>query len=387
MFKFSISLAIILMITRQGFSDSSEQTLTLIPVVESMRTPKHPQDPVPPYPYNEEEVMFVNRADGVILAGTLTLPRTQGPFPAVILLHGSAPLDRDCSLFGHKFFLVWADHLTRQGIAVLRFDKRSAGKSTGNYDTATIEDFAADALAGVEYLKNRKEINVKQIGLIGHSEGGMTAPLAASKSEDVAFIVMMAGPCVNWEKMMNEQVALLHRSDGVAEETIALNRQLLQQIFMVIKKQENRELAEKQLREVLLEHLGRLTIAQRTAFETYYGTVDQQINFFNSVWFRFSLTYDPAATLGKVNIPVLALIGELDTNVSSKQNLPLIAKTLEEAGNKDYKVLELLKLNHGFQTCQTGSPKEYKTIDETTAPVVLNLMSDWILQKTSRIQK
>jgi dipeptidyl aminopeptidase/acylaminoacyl peptidase len=387
MLKFSMSLAIMLMLTRQGFSDSNVQTQTLIPMVESIRTPKHPQEPVPPYPYNEEEVMFVNRNDGVTLAGTLTLPRTQGPFPAVILLHGSAPLDRDCSLFGHKFFLVWADHLTRQGIAVLRFDKRSAGKSTGNYDTATIEDFAADALAGVEYLKSRKEINIKKIGLIGHSEGGMTAPLAASKSEDVAFIVMMAGPCANWEKMMDEQVALIHRANGVAEETIALSRQLLQQMFVVIKKQENRELAAKQLREVLSEHLGRLTIDQRTAFEACYGTIDQQINFFNSMWFRFSLTYDPAATLRKVRIPVLALIGELDANVSSKQNLPLIAKALEEGGSKDYKVMELPKLNHGFQTCQTGSPKEHVTIDETTAPAALNLMSDWILEKTSQIQK
>jgi hypothetical protein len=379
MFKFSMSLAIMLMLTSQGFSDSSEQAQgTLL---------RHSQEPVSSYPYNEEEVMFVNRADGVILAGTLTLPRTQGPFPAVVLLHGSAPFDRDCSFVGHKFFLVWADHLTRQGIAVLRFDKRSAGKSTGNYDTATVEDFAADGLAAVEYLKNRKEVNIQQIGLIGHSEGGMTAPLAASKSKDVAFIIMMAGPCVNWEEMMDEQVALLQSADGETEETIALSRQLLQQIFAVIKTQENLELAALQLREVLSEHLGRLTIAQREAFEGCYGTIDQQINLFNSAWFRFSLTYDPAVTLRKISIPVLALIGELDTSISSKQNLPLIAKTLEEAGNKDYKVIELPKLNHAFQTCQTGSPKEYATIDETTAPAVLDLMSDWILEKTGQIQK
>lgn len=387
MFKFSMSLLILLGLSQQGFSDSNEPTQNIIPVAESLSTLKHSQEPMPPYPYNEEEVMFVNKNDGVTLAGTLTLPHTQGPFPAVILLHGSAPLDRNCSLFGHKFFLVWADHLTRQGIAVLRFDKRSAGKSTGNYDTATIEDFAADALAGVEYLKNRKEINIKQIGLIGHSEGGMTAPLAASKSEDVAFIVMMAGPCVNWEKLMDEQVTLIQRADGVDEETIALSRQLLQQIFTVIKNQENRELAAKQLREVLSEHLGRLTIAQRTAFEACYGTIDQQINLFNSAWFRFSVTYDPAATLRKVRIPVLALIGELDPNVSSKQNLPLIMKALEEGGNKNYKVMELPKLNHGFQTCQTGSIKEHAIIDETTAPTALNLMSCWILEKTSQAQK
>ena len=378
-------LMMAVLLLKSGFLCSSESPQNAICEVGSLERSQRPQEPKLPYPYDEEEVSFENASDGVILSGTLTLPRKPGPFPVVILLHGSAPFDRDYSGYGHKFFLVWADHLTKQGIAVLRFDKRSAGKSTGSYDTATLEDFANDALAGVEYLKSRKEINIKQIGLIGHSEGGITAPLAASKSEDVAFIVMMAGPCVSWEKMLDEQIVLIHRADGmVSEETMALSRQLLKQIFAVIKKQENRELAANQLRKVLSEHLGRLTTAQRTAFEAYYGTIDQQINIFNSAWFRFSLTYDPASTLRKVRIPVLALNGELDTSVSPKQNLPSIAKALEEAGNKDYKILELPKLNHAFQTCQTGSPKEYAIIDETISPVVLNLMSDWILEKIDR---
>lgn len=351
MCKFLIPLAILMVFTQKGFSN----------------------------PYNEEEVTFVNRTDGVRLAGTLTWPCTEGPFPAVILLHGSLPFDRDCTHLGRKFFLAWADYLTRQGIAVLRFDKRSAGKSTGNYDTATIEDFALDALAGVEYLKARQEI--QQIGLVGHSEGGMTAALAASQSEDVAFIVMMGAPCVNLEKIMREQVALIHRADKVDEETIALHRQILQEIFAVITTEKDRERAAKQIREVLREHFDRLTIAQKTAI----GTIDEQINSFNSVSFRYVLTYNPAVTLRKVKVPVLALFGELDTSISSKQNLPPTIRALAQGGNKDYTVLELPNINHVFQTCQTGSPKEYTTIEEITTPAVLRLLSEWILLRNKGV--
>jgi len=336
---------------------------------------KRPQEPKVPYPYNEEQVSFENSADGVKLAGTLTWPRSEGPFPTVVLLHGSAPLDRDSSMFGHKPFLVLADHLTRQGIAVLRFDKRSAGKSTGDYNTANLEDFARDALAGVEYLKTRKEIDLNQIGLIGHSEGGMTAALASTRSKDIAFMVLMASPCTNWEELISVQEAALQRADGVSEEMIKQSRKFRKEMFAILKKEKNRELAENRLR----EYFSQLTPEQKKLAESYYGPEEGQIQFFNSVGFRYVLTYDPTVPLKTVKIPVLALNGELDFVVSPALNLSRIAKALEE--NEDLTILELPKLNHGFQTCQTGSMMEAAKIEETLSPTALNAVSEWILKR------
>ncbi len=337
---------------------------------------ERPQEPKAPYPYHEEEVSFENSADSVKLAGTLTWPDTEGPFPAVVLLHGSAPLDRNSTMFGHKPFLVLADHLTRQGIAVLRFDKRSAGQSTGDYNSANLEDFARDALAAVDYLKTREEIN--QIGLIGHSEGGMTASLSASKSEDISFIVLMGAPCVNWEELISMQESLLQRADGVSEESIKKNRKFRKEIFAVLKKEKNREIAEKQLNQLFTK----LSADQRKIAEAYYGPSEGQIQFFNSVGFRYNLSYEPAVTLKTLKIPVLALNGELDFVVTPGQNLSRIAKTLKEAEHEDFTIMELPKLNHGFQTCKTGSMMECATIEETLAPSALNAISGWILERT-----
>jgi uncharacterized protein len=340
-----------------------------------------PQEPLPPYPYDEEEVIFHNTADDVTLCGTLTLPRSSGPFPVVILLQGSGPWDRDYSCDGHKFFLVWADHLTREEIAVFRYDKRSAGKSTGVYNTSTLENFAKDALAGVEYLKSRSEINPAKIAFVGHSEGGMTAFLAASQSDAIACVVSTAAPCVNGEELMFEQEPLLQRIDGVPEEMITQTRELREQIFALLKEIPDRAAAENKLREVFTHYFSTLNPAQTKIAETYYGQLEQQIAFFNSAWFRYYLTYDPAITLKKVHVPILALNGSRDLIVTPEQNLKRLAHTLEEMGHVDFTVMELPQLNHAFQTCETGSFHEYEKIEETASPVMLNIMSDWLLQK------
>lgn len=345
--------------------------------------PVRPQEPTKPYPYDEVEVSFTNPCDGVTLAGTLTLPRSKGPFPAVILLHGSAPFDRNCVHFGHQPFLVWADHLTKQGIAVLRYDKRSSGKSTGDYSTATLEEFAQDALAGVEYLKTRPEVNPKQIGLVGHSEGGMTAALAASKSHDVAFIVLMAAPAVNWEELVTLQEELLQRTDGVAEETIAKSLAFRKQVFDIVKKENNRAVAEGQIRAAFAKYLRTLTPEECQLATTYYGPIDAQVQMFNSAWFRYGISDDPSSFLKKVSVPILALNGDRDCIVSPKQNLNKIDQMLKEAGHQDYTAVILPNVNHGFQTCLTGSIKECAQLEETTSPIALKAMSDWILKKTS----
>ena len=353
-----------------------------VPISEIYQKYAHrPQEPLQPYPYDEEEVVFHNTSDNVTLAGTLTLPRSLGPFPVVILLHGSVPADRDYTYDGHKYFLVWADHLTRQGMAVLRFDKRSAGQSTGNYDTSTLENFAKDALAGVEYLKSRSDINPHQIGFIGHSEGGMTAFLAASNSDDVAFVVSMAAPCVNLEELVSIQEPLLLRAEGLGEEWILRGHELRRLIFAILNEEPDRTLAQKKLRDLLTSYFDSFTPPQREIAERCYGSIEQQISHWNSASFRYWLVYDPLPTLKKVNVPILALNGSLDLIVTPEQNLRLLAQTLEEIGHKDFTVLELPQLNHAFQTCQTGSLKEYEQIEETTSPIALNLMSDWVLQK------
>ncbi len=314
------------------------------------------------------------------MAGTLTLPRSEKPSPAVLLIAGSGRVDRDETVFGHKPFLVLADHLTKQGFAVLRVDKRGVGQSTGNYDIATTEDFAADALAGVEYLKTRKEVDAERIGLIGHSEGGLIAPMVAVKSTDVAFIVLMAGPCVTGEAILYAQEALISRAMGVAEEQIRHQLEFQKQVLSIIKNEPDLEKARELLGLIVAKQLANLPKEEQQASAE---AMEAQMQRCNSRWLRYYLTYDPAISLKLLKIPVLAINGELDTQVSPKQNLPIIAKILEESGNQNHRIIEFPKLNHFFQTCETGSILEYGQIEETIAPAVLDILSDWILETTA----
>ncbi|MBS0652525.1 MAG: alpha/beta fold hydrolase [Verrucomicrobia bacterium] len=342
--------------------------------------PLRPQEPKNAISYDVVEVKYSNLTANVTLAGTLTLPRSEKPSPAVLLIAGSGPIDRDETVFGHKPFWVIADHLTKQGFAVLRVDKRGIGQSTGNYVAATSEDFAADALAGVEYLKTRKEVDAKQIGLIGHSEGGLIAPMVAVKSNDVAFIVLMAGAGVTGEAIVYAQEALISRAMGVTEEQLSHQLDFQNQVLSVIKNESDLEKAENLLREIIAKQLANLPKEEQ---QTSADAMEAQMKRCNSRWFRYYLTYDPTTSLKRLKMPVLVINGELDSQVAPKQNLPVIAKTLEEAGNRNYRIIEFPKLNHFFQTCETGSILEYGKIEETIAPVVLDTLSDWILETTA----
>ncbi len=344
--------------------------------------PKRPQTPVKPYPYDEQEITFDNKSANITLAGTLTLPRTKAPFPAVVLITGSGPQDRDESLLGHKPFLILADHLTRQGIAVLRFDDRGVAKSKGNFAAATSEDFATDVLAAVEFLKTRKEINAKKIGLVGHSEGGLIAPMCATKSSDIAYLVLMAGPGVTGEEIMYAQGRLGMLAAGGTEDQATRNRKLQEKMFAVIKTEKDEASAEKKLREDMAASISEMTEEQKKAADANPGALLQQIKQVNTKWFRYFLSYDPRTALRQIKIPVLALNGELDFQVPPKQNLPEIAKALKAAGNKNFQTVELPKLNHLFQTAKTGAFSEYSQIEETIAPIALMQMSDWIRKQT-----
>lgn len=346
-----------------------------------------PQDPQKPYPYSEEEVSYENTIDKVKLAGTLTLPPSQKsmpPVPAVVLITGSGAQDRNETIMGHRPFLVLADHLTRRGIAVLRVDDRGTGGSALGSPKATSENYAEDALAGVAFLKTRKEVNPQQIGLIGHSEGGMIAPMAAVKSKDVAFIVMMAGMGQTGRDVILMQGDLLTKAGGAPPEMTAEIRKVYEQIFGILKAEQDNVAAEKKIRAAVATETADMTEAQKKAFAPVLQTIDNQMQMYLSNWFRYFLAFDPAPVLEQVRVPVLALVGEKDLQVPPKENLALIEEALKKGGNKNYTILLMPGLNHLFQTAKTGLPAEYGIIEETISPAALQAISDWILKQTTK---
>jgi pimeloyl-ACP methyl ester carboxylesterase len=338
-----------------------------------------PQDPKKPYPYIEEEVVVDNAKAKVKLAGTITIPKGKGPFPAVVMITGSGPQDRDEALMGHRPFLVIADQLTRNGIAVLRVDDRGIGKSTGDFTSATTADFATDTLACVEFLKARGDIDHAHIGLIGHSEGGVIAPIAAAQSNDVAFIVMMAGTAVPGNEVLFEQQKLIGKSMGIPGSLMEDNRKFNEQLYAILAQDIDTPTAAKKVEDLYKARMASMNDEQRKAFQPM---MESQMKQATTAWFRYFLKYDPGPTLRKVRCPVLAMNGELDLQVSPAQNLPALAKALEDGGNTDYEIVKLAKLNHLFQTATTGSPGEYAAISETVSPVALDLMTAWILRHT-----
>jgi uncharacterized protein len=329
---------------------------------------RRPQNPVKPYPYLEEDVTYENKLAGIKLSGTLTMPRAKGPFPAVLLIAGSGRHDRDEMVFGHKPFLVLSDYLTRKGIAALRYDKRGCGQSSGNYAAATTADFSTDAEAGVQYLETRGEVNPRKIGLIGHSEGGVIAPMLAARNPDVAFIVMMAGSGVPGDQILVEQTLLISEAMGENHEKAEKGAAEEREILSMVKAQSDNGVLEKQVREKLGE----------TVPAAQLGAEIQELT---SPWFRYFISYDPATSLRKVACPVLALNGEKDMQVQPDQNLPAIRKALEAGGNKHFEVVELAGLNHLFQTAKTGAPTEYTGIEETMSPVALEKIAAWVLKQ------
>jgi pimeloyl-ACP methyl ester carboxylesterase len=347
-------------------------------------TIRRPQEPKRPYPYVDQDVVYENKKAGIKLAGTLTLPQGKGPFPAALLITGSGPQDRDETLLGHKPFLVLADYLTRRGIAVLRVDDRGVARSTGNFATATTGDFADDVEAGVDFLKQRPEIDPRQIGLIGHSEGGIIAPMVAARSKDIAFIVMLAGTGLIGEEILYSQAQAILKAMGATPEMLARQKAVQHAILEGAKREKDNKVAEKKIHEALDQIFSKLSEDERKQVEKSKGALDGQIKRVLTPWFRFYLTYDPGLALQKVTCPVLALIGEKDTQVTPKENLESIEKALKAGGNKDYTVKMLPKLNHLFQTCTTGAPAEYGRIEETFALAALETIGDWVVKGTRK---
>jgi fermentation-respiration switch protein FrsA (DUF1100 family) len=337
-----------------------------------------PQEPKPPYPYRSEDLTFENKAAGVTLAGTLTMPATGSNFTAVILITGSGPQDRNEELLGHKPFLVIADYLTRRGIAVLRYDDRGTAQSTGDFRSSTTADFATDAESAIAYLKTRKEINSRKIGLMGHSEGGIIAPMIAARSSDVAFIVMLAGTGIRGDKLMLLQEEAVYRVSGMSEdklkETIKINSKVFDKIVNT-----NQLVPRQEITEFMTSMKNNIeaNLPEGITADNYISIFSAQVS---SPWMQYILRYNPAPTLEKVKCPVLAVNGSKDLQVPPKENLEAISTALKKGGNTKVSVKEYPNLNHLFQECTTGSPAEYATIEQTFSPDVLKDLGDWILK-------
>ena len=344
------------------------------------------EEPPEPLPYAEEEVTFHN-AD-ITLAGTLTLPESGAPHPAVVMITGSGPQNRDEELFGFKPFHLIADHLTRNGIAVLRFDDRGVGGSTGSVSEATTEDFARDVLAAVDFLKNRSDIDPERIGLIGHSEGGIVAPLASSMSDDVAFMVLMAGTSVSGAEILIEQGALIMRASGATEADMEQQIAFQKRTFEAIRSGDGWDELAADLETRLRESIAEMPDSQRNAITDVDAYIDAQIQAqltaLQTPWLRYFLDYDPAVTLRTIDTPILALFGELDLQVPPAQNRGPLEQALRDGNHPDYTVRVLPRANHLFITATTGSPTEYATLEKVFVPEFLPLITEWILERVSR---
>jgi len=341
-----------------------------------------PQEPKAPFPYYSEEVKFFNKIDGDTLAGTLTLPDKKGKFPVVVLISGSGPQNRDEELMGHKPFLVIADFLTRNGIAVLRYDDRGTAQSTGDFQKATSTDLANDAEAAVNFLLARKDINIKKIGLAGHSEGGMIAPMVAARNPKVAFIVLLAGPGLRGKELLELQTGAIAKASGMSDAELAKVLKLNSGAYDLVLHTNDTTKLRTDLTDYLLTTLkDDPTLGENPTQEQLDMKAKAYTVQLSSPWMQYFIKYDPIPTLKKVKCPVLALNGSKDLQVPAKENLAAIRKAFQQSGNKKLTAIELPDLNHLFQQCTTGAPSEYATIEQTFSPTALEEILKWLKKR------
>lgn len=341
--------------------------------------PKRPQEPQPPFPYRSEEVTVRNKQDGINLAGTLTLPDKGTKFPAVVMVTGSGAQNRDEEIMGHKPFLVIADYLTRNGIAVLRCDDRGTAASQGNHATATNEDFATDTEAMVNYLRSRKEINAKKSGIIGHSAGGIIAFIVAKKAPSVAFVVSLAGAGVRGDSLMLKQVESISKSQGMPDAVWQGMKPSIRHRYAIL--QQTDKTPEELQKELYADVTKTMSSEQLKDLNTIQQ-ISAQISSMTSPWYLHFMRYDPAEDLKKLKCPVLALNGEKDIQVDAAMNLTAIQERITGNGNKNVTIKAYPDLNHLFQTCEKGTLAEYGQLEETINPEVLKDIIEWILKQT-----
>lgn len=366
--------------------------------VVTVKEIKRPQTPRPPFPYKSEDVEYDNADRSVHFGATFTVPLPdpnanyfRAPvYPTVLLITGSGKQDRDETIYDHKSFAVIADHLTRQGIAVLRVDDRDIGKTTGNFNTATSADFAKDVEAGLDYLKTRQDVDTGNIGLLGHSEGGMIAPMVATKRTDVKFVILLAGPGVKISELMEQQSVDMATANGTPARSMEKYRLLYRELVTTIVNEPDTAKAYSKAVDVFdnwqkdksaLLVMGTTGVKDEKSKTRFIQAFVKQLS---NPWYNYFLKFDPAEYLTKLHCPVLALNGEKDIQVSAKQNLAAIRSHLEKAGNTNFKSLEVPGLNHLFQHCKKCTADEYSELEESFDPGTLDIISGWI--KTERIR-
>ncbi len=365
-----------------------ELPLTLEKTTEEVVPLARPQEPKEPFPYQVVEVTFPNAEAGIELAGTLTLPDDEGPFPGVVLVSGSGPQNRNEELLGHKPFLVLSDYLTRRGIAVLRYDDRGVGESEGDFAAATSADFATDAHGAVRFLRARPEVDASQVGIVGHSEGGLIAPIVAGETTDVSFIVLMGGPGLTGEEILVLQSELIARAGGASDELIERSLAVQKRVFETVRDagDGSGDLAS-EVESLLRARYDAMSEEDRAASGIAPGSdpealIKQEAAQVTSPWFRHFLTYDPVPALERVTQPTLAIAGGNDLQVPPEQNMAAIAAAFEKSGNENLEIAVLEGLNHLFQESATGSPSEYAQIEETFSPKAMEKIASWILTVT-----
>ena len=340
-----------------------------------------PQEPIKPYPYYEEQVIFENAEAGIKLSGTFTKPNEKGKYPVVILISGSGRHDRDGAIPTHKPFLVLSDYLTRQGIAVLRYDDRGFGESTGDFSKATTADFAQDVLSAVSFLKSREDIDTKRIGLIGHSEGGIIAPLVANQTSDISFIVTLAATGIPGSEVSVMQSKSL-RPFPVPDE--ASFEQNVRESIKIASSNDDISKKRKALTEHNYSYLAPVLKSLGATDENISKFIEKETESVLKPWNTYFFNYNPANEFEKLGIPMLSLNGSKDTQVNATINQNAIRNVLIKGGNKNYKVIELENLNHLFQECKTGNINEYKDIEQTISPIALKEISTWILEHVKK---
>lgn len=349
--------------------------------------PHRPQKPLPPFPYTSRDVIYYNQDSSMHYGATLTIPQGQGPFPAVVLVSGSGSQDRNSTVLGHPIFEVLADHLTRNGIAVLRYDDRGVGETSGIPGQGTSADFADDAEAGIEYLRTLSQVDKKRLGIIGHSEGGMIAPMIANRRNDINFLVLLAAPSVPIVELMAAQNEAIARSSGLPAETAKELGQLFREISSCISRAPSDSAARAEALAFMEQWASENKPAMRISLNLgtemkrreYALAMTEQLR---HPWFLYFLAYDPGPALQKLKGRVLALNGSHDLQVIASQNLPAIRAALEKSGVEKFEVKELENLNHLFQTCVRCTLDEYGELEETFSPAALEIISNWIIKKT-----
>jgi len=364
------------------FTQGSEIPLAL-KKVEKISELKRPQTPKPPYPYKSEDVIYYNTDKSLQYGATITIPEGKGLFPAAVLITGSGAQDRDETILGHKPFAVIADHLSRNGYIVLRVDDRGVGKSTGDFGQSTSEDFAKDVSNSIDYLLTRPETDKKKLGMIGHSEGGMIAPMVAAARKDIDFIVLLAGPGVRITELMEEQNAAILRSMGISESAVTEAKSLFRRIVNEIYSSAD-SLTAIQQTSVVMENwkatkskaiLSELGLADSIKRSEHVNQLVQQLF---GTWFRYFINFNPRPYLEQLRCKVLALNGDKDIQVISSQNLPGLKAALKKSKAKAIEIKELPGLNHLFQTCKKCTVEEYGILEETIAPSALQEISNWL---------